>query len=54
MKTAEIIKSKYQPKWCCYPDAWEGLMGCMTLVFYPEKINNKFCNKCEYFKNGVN
>ena len=48
--TEEIINGKYQPKWCAYPDAWEGLTGCLMLVFHPEKISKKKCSKCEYYK----
>ena len=52
----ELVKKKYtwgqlaedypQPKWCGYPDATEGLMGCWSLVLH--KIKSKdLCENCD-------
>lgn len=37
-----------QPKWCGYPEATWGILGCWSLIYF--KVTGKdFCRKCEYF-----
>ena len=41
------IKEKYvQPKWCSYPDALDGNLGCWSLVGRKIKCR-KDCGNCE-------
>lgn len=51
--TWEDVMQKYaQPKWCNYPKALEGALGCWSLTF-PEtriKICSAYCKDCECFK----
>lgn len=55
-KTWEYITKNYlQPKWCEYPEALNGLMGCWSLIDiskdgYRTKISEDYCKTCEYCK----
>lgn len=41
-----------QPKWCAYPDACLGSLGCWSLV--GEYVNGEeYCVGCEYYCKGV-
>lgn len=39
-----------QPDWCTYPDALNGLMGCMSLISGKVK-DKKSCSRCDCFRN---
>ena len=42
----ELAKRHPQPKWCNYPDAVQGVMGCWSLTGF--KIKKKSdCKDCE-------
>lgn len=48
---AYVMKNYKQPKWCNYPNALEGLMGCWSLNDNkPDglrtKISESFCKDC--------
>lgn len=54
-KTVEFVMNNYkQPKWCLYPDALKGIMGCWSLTnLENEGTNNRksislsFCSDCD-------
>lgn len=37
-----------QPKWCDYPEALDGRMGCWSLLSNPSAITPDYCKNCEY------
>ena len=41
-----------QPKWCNYPEATSGSMGCWSLMAHMVK-NRKFCVNCDCSKDFV-
>ena len=44
----EIMEKYKQPKWCDYPDALSGYMGCWSLV--GGKVTGKdYCKGCDLF-----
>jgi len=43
---AEMARLYPQPKWCGYPDAVQGLMGCWSLMDFMVK-NEGFCKGCD-------
>lgn len=48
--TYEQLAKKYpQPKWCNYPDATSGPMGCWSLMSH-KVIGREFCKNCECSK----
>ncbi len=55
----DIMEKYSQPKWCAYPNALEGAMGCWSLMdLNPEglrtKISESFCKSCDCFKSSDN
>ena len=51
----QVNKIYSQPKWCKYPEALSGVMGCWSLVFREarKKISKKYCKNCECFSKGA-
>ncbi len=53
-----VMEKYLQPKWCSYPDALEGIMGCWSLVDFFDlrhKISIDYCKGCDCFiKGGLN
>ena len=50
-----ILENFKQPKWCDYPEALNGQMGCWTLTDLGEtnlrtKISEEYCKSCDCFK----
>ena len=37
-----------QPKWCGYPDAVQGLMGCWSLMCFMV-TGEKYCKNCDCY-----
>jgi hypothetical protein len=48
MTWEEVAKKYQQPKWCDYPDAVCGPMGCWSLMMFLVK-NKKYCRDCDCF-----
>lgn len=54
-KTWADINTLYiQPKWCDYPNALDGAMGCWSLTDLSKngsrtKISEEFCKTCDCF-----
>jgi hypothetical protein len=49
MTWVQFAKKYPQPKWCIYPEAVNGMLGCWSLVKF--LINGKkSCKNCEYCK----
>lgn len=46
---AELAKRHPQPKWCNYPEATSGAMGCWSLMDFQVKDEN-YCKKCECYR----
>ena len=46
----EVAKDYPQPKWCGYPDAVSGVMGCWSLMAFRVK-GKAYCKCCYYFIN---
>lgn len=45
------FEEKYQqPKWCSYPRALQGVLGCWSLVY--KRVSKSFCRGCECKKKG--
>ncbi len=42
----KLAKDYPQPKWCTYPNATEGMMGCWSLMSHMVK-DRDFCNNCD-------
>ena len=49
MTYAELAKRHPQPKWCSYPNATEGVMGCWSLMDFAV-TGRDFCKKCDCYK----
>ncbi len=49
----ELMREHKQPDWCTYPDALAGPMGCWSLFYTPERVNNGYCLNCECHRNHV-
>lgn len=48
-QTYEQFASDYpQPKWCAYPEATQGVMGCWSL-FYNMVTGEDYCKKCDCY-----
>jgi len=47
----DIMETYQQPKWCSYPDALEGILGCWGLI-YREMKDEKYCLTCELHKDA--
>ncbi|HDY68991.1 MAG TPA: hypothetical protein ENH85_14525 [Candidatus Scalindua sp.] len=46
----KLAKLHPQPKWCGYPNATEGVMGCWSLTSFMINSEND-CKKCDlYYK----
>ena len=47
-----VLKNYRQPKWCSYPKALEGIMGCWSLTDgeLRKKISVEYCKNCDLFK----
>lgn len=52
----ECAKRYPQPKWCAYPEAIQGAMGCWSLMDVVDespigiKISRKYCRKCDCYR----
>ena len=48
------LKEQYQqPKWCGYPDALDGVIGCWSLTDLNglrKRISPKFCKSCDCYR----
>lgn len=44
----ELARDYPQPKWCVYPGATNGVMGCWALVGF-EVTDEDYCKDCEYY-----
>ena len=47
-----ILKNYKQPKWCTYPNALAGEMGCWSLMdIYStrEQISEQYCSICDCY-----
>ena len=49
-----IMENYKQPKWCKYPDALGGILGCWSLMDLQKnglrtKISEEFCKDCDEF-----
>jgi hypothetical protein len=49
-----IINNYNQPRWCAYPNALHGVMGCWCLVDlkkdgHRKKVSKDFCKECECY-----
>lgn len=47
-----LMKNYDQPKWCGYPNALEGVMGCWSLTSFDlrKNISIGYCKSCDCFK----
>ena len=45
----DIEKDYPQPKWCTYPGAINGVMGCWSL-FYQYVTGEDYCKSCECYR----
>lgn len=45
----KLAKDYPQPKWCSYPNATEGVMGCWSLVDF-KVTGEAFCKECDLYK----
>ena len=45
----ELMRDYPQPKWCSYPGATEGVMGCWSLVDFDYPISRKYCKGCDCY-----
>jgi len=48
MTYGELAKKYPQPKWCSYPDATEGLMGCWSLMSFMVR-GRSYCKCCQCY-----
>ena len=44
-----LMRHYLQPKWCGYPDALEGAMGCWSLIYRYVK-GEDYCRNCMGYK----
>ena len=44
----QVAKDYPQPKWCSYPEAVNGVMGCWSLMDY-RVTGRDFCRNCEHY-----
>ncbi len=48
-KTWAWLTDRYhQPRWCDYPEALNGEMGCWALTLWPWKICRRYCRNCDF------
>ncbi len=45
----DLAKMYPQPKWCNYPGATYGMVGCWSLVDFMVE-DEKYCKKCECYR----
>lgn len=43
----QLMDNYLQPKWCGYPQALSGKMGCWSLVDPDTKVSEEYCKDCE-------
>lgn len=53
-----VMDNYLQPKWCDYPDALAGTLGCWSLTDnlpngFRTKISEDYCSTCECYKSTI-
>ena len=49
MTYAELAEKYPQPKWCGYPEALEGVMGCWSLLDF-RVTSEDYCKDCDCYR----
>lgn len=47
ISVGEFMRKYKQPRWCHYPDALAGVMGCWSLVSSRITVSENYCKNCE-------
>ena len=54
MTVREFMEAFRQPRWCNYPEALEGVLGCWSLIIPGRIRRQQDCVNCDERKGGKN